>query len=118
MFVEIIIMDSKDEFKKIDIENCTCYYFDDITTDWDICSDNSLLDEKSTGAIPLHIRFNEIDGFIKTYDRVKCWVLFHYGWFNKICDRIKYLISKKSGIKDSINHNLEESELIYIIICL
>ena len=122
MFVEIIIMNSKDKFKKIDIENRTCYYFDDLTTDWDICSDNILLDKKSfetyeniviygisyktsTGAIPLHIRFNEIDRFIKIYDGVKCWVLFDYGWFDKICDRIKYLTSKKSGIKDSINHN-------------
>ena len=26
-------------------------------------------------------------------------------WFDNICDRIKYLISKKSGITDSINHN-------------
>ena len=25
--------------------------------------------------------------------------------FDKICDKIKYLISKKSGITDSINHN-------------
>ena len=25
--------------------------------------------------------------------------------FNKICDKIKYLISKKSGITNSINHN-------------
>ena len=27
------------------------------------------------------------------------------GWCNKICDRIKYLMSKKGGITDSINHN-------------
>ena len=25
--------------------------------------------------------------------------------FDKICDKIKYVISKKSGITDSINHN-------------
>ena len=25
--------------------------------------------------------------------------------YDKICDRIKYLISKKGGITDSINHN-------------
>ena len=23
-------MKSKDEFKKIDVKNCTCYYFDDV----------------------------------------------------------------------------------------
>ena len=33
-------------------------------------------------------------------------VLFDNGLFDKICDRIKYLISEKSGIADSINHNL------------
>ena len=27
-------------------------------------------------------------------------------WCEKICDRIKYLISEKSGITDSINHNV------------
>ena len=26
-------------------------------------------------------------------------------WFDKACDRIRYLISKKSGITDSSNHN-------------
>ena len=32
-------------------------------------------------------------------------VLFGYEWFDKICDDIKYLMSKKSGIAESINHN-------------
>ena len=32
-------------------------------------------------------------------------VLFDYEWFDKICDRIKYLISEKGGITDIINHN-------------
>ena len=31
-------------------------------------------------------------------------VLFGYGLFDKICDKIKYLISEKPGIRDS-NHN-------------
>ena len=31
--------------------------------------------------------------------------LFDYGLFNNICDKIKYLISKKSGITNSINYN-------------
>ena len=34
-------------------------------------------------------------------------MLFDYGLFNKICDKIKYLISKKSGITN-INHNFEK----------
>ena len=45
------------------------------------------------------------NGFIKTHNGIRCLVLFDYGWFDKICDRIKYLISEKSGITDSINHN-------------
>ena len=32
-------------------------------------------------------------------------VLFDYELFDKICDKIKYLISEKSGITNSINHN-------------
>ena len=34
--------------------------------------------------------------------------MFDYGWFDKIFDRIKYLISDESGITDSINHNFEK----------
>ena len=26
-------------------------------------------------------------------------------WYDEICDRIRYLISEKSGITDSMNHN-------------
>ena len=33
-------MESKDEFKKIDIKNCTCYYFDDIVRVEEINFDN------------------------------------------------------------------------------
>ena len=32
-------------------------------------------------------------------------ILFDYGSFNKICDKIEYLISKKSDITNSINYN-------------
>ena len=41
-------------------------------------------------------------------------VLFSYS-YDEICNRIKYLISEKSGITDSIN---EKSEFIRIIIYL
>ena len=53
--------------------------------------------KNSTGAKPLRIRFNEIDKFIKINDGIRYLVLllFDHGWFDKICDRIKYLISKK-----------------------
>ena len=32
-------------------------------------------------------------------------ILFDYSYCDKICDKIKYLISEKSGITDRINHN-------------
>ena len=57
------------------------------------------------GSIPLRIRFNEIDEFIKMYDGNRYLVLFSNSWYDKVCNRIKYLVSKKSVITDSINHN-------------
>ena len=39
-------MESKEELKKDDIKNRTCYYFDDIIREIDIDFDNILLDEK------------------------------------------------------------------------
>ena len=56
-------------------------------------------------AKPLRIRYHEIVVFIKIQDRINYLVLFDHGWFHKICDKIKYLVSEKSGITDSINHN-------------
>ena len=50
----------------------------------------------STGPKPLRISFDKIDRFIRVlYGEIKHWVLFEYGLFDKICDRIKYLICKK-----------------------
>ena len=40
-------MESNNELNKIDIKNCTCYYFDDIININDLDLDNILLDEKS-----------------------------------------------------------------------
>ena len=53
----------------------------------------------------MRIRYDRIDGFIKIHNNIKYLVLFDE-WCEKICDRIKYLISEKSGITDSINHNV------------
>ena len=118
-------MESKEELKKIDIKNRMCYYFDDIIRLWDtnIYSIDILLDEKlykekyeniliydisyktSTGAKPLRIRFDKIDGFIKIHDKIRSLVLFDHSYCDEICDKMKYLKSEKSGIADSINHN-------------
>ena len=51
------------------------------------------------------IRFDGIDGFLKIHDRIRYLVLLDYGWFDKICDKIKYLISRKCVHTGSINHN-------------
>ena len=54
----------------------------------------------------MHTRFDKIDGFIISLDgKIKHLILFDYGLFNEICDKIKYLISKKSDIINNINHN-------------
>ena len=104
-------MESKNELKETDIKNHTCYYFDDIIKAIHNNCNDILLEEKlykenckniydisyktSTGGKPLCIRYDEIDGFIKIQDRIRYLVLFDCGWFDKICDKIKYLINKK-----------------------
>ena len=60
----------------------------------------------STGAKLLRIRFDQIDGFIKIHDKIRNLILFNYSYCDKICNKMKYLLSEKSGITDSINHNL------------
>ena len=100
-------MESKDKLKEIGIKNRTCYYFDYITRDFDVSFDNILLDEKlyeyiwlhdiscktSTGPKPLCIRFDKRYGFIRIWGGgFRHLVLFDYGLFDKICDKIKYLI--------------------------
>ena len=62
----------------------------------------------------LHIRFEKIDGFIRVHGgEFRTLVLFDYGLFDKIFDKIKYLKSEKN-ITDSTNHNFKESELIHM----
>ena len=60
----------------------------------------------SMGPKSLRIRFNKIDRFIMVLDgKIKHLVLFDYLLFDEICNKIKYIISKKSDITNSINHN-------------
>ena len=108
-------MKRKNESKEIDIRNCACYYFDDIINGTKINFNNIVLDKKlyenisvynisyktPTVPKPLPIRFSKIDGFTLALDgENKHLILFDYGLFNK-----SYLLSKKSGITNSINHN-------------
>ena len=54
----------------------------------------------------MRIRFDKIDGFIIIIDgKIKHLSLFDYGLFNNICDKVKYLMTKKSGITNSIYQN-------------
>ena len=80
-----------------------CYYFDDIINGAKINFSNILLGKKiyenisvyntsyktPIGPKPLRIRFHKIDGFIVSLDgKIKHLILFHYGLFNKIGDKI------------------------------
>ena len=67
------------------------------------------------GPKPLRIRFDKIDEFIWTRDdKFRHLVLFDHGLLDKICDKIKHLISKKSDVTDSIDHNFGEIRIIHI----
>ena len=61
------------------------------------------------GPKPLRIRLNKIDGFIRVRgSEFGHLVLFDHGLFDKICAKIKYVMSEKSDTEDSINHNFGE----------
>ena len=54
----------------------------------------------------LRIRVTKLDGFIISLDgKIKHLVLFDYRLLDKISDKVKHIISKKSGITKSINYN-------------
>ena len=75
------------------------------------------------GARSLRIRFDKIDGFIKTYNGINVYylmfiILLDYGWFDTICDKIKYLISEKVVLQIVLIKVLQKSELIHMILYL
>ena len=124
-------MESKDELKEIDLKFRTLYYSDDIIKDVVITFSDISLDEKlyenvsvcdisykpSTGPKPFRIRFDKMDGFIRLHDgEFRYLVLFNHGLFDKICCKIKYLISEKVVLQIVLIIILEKSELIHIII--
>ena len=87
-------------------------YFSDVLLDEKLYENISSYDiscKTSTGPKPLRIRLHKIDLFIRfCCDEFKHLVLFDNRFFDKTCDEIKYLISEKSSITDSINHNFGE----------
>ena len=106
------------EFKKVEIKNHTCYYFNDIIKLEDFDLDNILIDKKShkniliydilyknlIGSKPLRIRFDKIDEIIRIYDRRRFLKLFSNKRYDAIYDKIRYLLSIKSGITFTISH--------------
>ena len=99
---------NNDELKEIVIKNCTCYYFNDIIRTGDSDLDNILIDEKSYKYIficnilyksladfkPSCIRFDNIHGCIRVYDKNRYLVLFESKKYDSIYNRITYLTSK------------------------
>ena len=112
-------MESNDELKEINTKNRTCYYFHDIIEIEDFDFDNNLTDGKSyenvlvynisyktlIDAKSLRIRFDKIDGFFRVYDGTRYLVLFGTKKYDYIYNRIRYLVSAKSGIICVISHN-------------
>ena len=99
-------MESNDKLKEINIKNCKCYYFDDISKTEDFDFDNILIDEKPyenilvdkfsyktlIGAKSLRITFDQVEVFFSVYNRTRYLVLFDPGKYDAIYNRIRYLI--------------------------
>ena len=107
-----IIQNGKWWIKKVRIKKRTCYYFDDIIQLEDFNLDIILIDEKSLENIliygisykifisskPFGIKFDKIDGIIKTYDGTRYLALFGTKKIDAIYNRFIYRISIKSSI--------------------
>ena len=118
------------EFKKFCIKNFTCYYFNDIIKLEDFDIHNILIDEKSheniliydisyntlTGSKPLGIRFDKIDGFVRIYDGTTYLTFFGSEKYDAIYNRIRNLVSLKSGATQICAHSLRKSKLILMIL--
>ena len=62
------------------------------------------------GSKSLDIRFDKINGFIRVYDATRYLVLFEREKYDSICNRIRYLISVKSGITYIVFHNYKKKQ--------
>ena len=108
----------KNEFKKVCIKNRMCYYFHDIIKLEDLDFDNILIDKNShknimiydisyktlIGSKPLCIRFNKMDEFVRIYDGTRYLALFGPEKYDAIYNKIRYLVSLKSGITYIFSH--------------
>ena len=53
---------------------------------------------------PVHIRFDKIDRFIRVYDGTRYLMLFGSKRYEFMYNKIRYLLSVKSGIRYFISH--------------
>ena len=121
-------MGNNNKFKETDTKNRTFYYFNDIIKIEDFDLDNISIDEKLYENIlvynilyknlitskPLHIRFHKIDGFVRVYNGIRYLVVFGSEKYDSICNRIRYLISVKSGIIYLISRNYAKIKVINV----
>ena len=68
------------------------------------------------GVKQFHIRFDKTVGFPKIHDKIRYLILFDYIYLDKICIKIKYLISKKSGITDKTYGFIEIHDKIRYVV--
>ena len=103
-----------DEFQKVCIKNCTCYYFDNTLIDKKL-HENILIHNISYKAWidPKHlrIRFSKIDEFIKNYHRTTYLTLFGSEKYDATYDRIRNLKSLKSDITYLFSHYFAKIEV-------
>ena len=60
---------------------------------------------------PLRIRFDKVDGFIRVYDGTRYLVLFCPEKYEAIYNRIRHVISQKSGSTSAFSHNYVKIEI-------
>ena len=77
-----------------------------------------ILYENLIGAKPLRIRFDKIDGFIRSYDGTRYLRLFGSEKFDAIYNRIGYLTSLKNSITYVFFIITRKSKLILMILYL
>ena len=118
-------MDSHNELKEVDIENSTCYYFNDRIEFEDFELDKISIDKKSLenilvhdisyrtliGAKPLRIRFDKIDGFITSCDGTRYLLYFGGEKYDFMYNRIRYFMRIKSGITYVNSHKYVKNKV-------
>ena len=131
LFVAVSVCLIKNETKKTfiaNIKNHTCYYFYGIIKIEDF--DKILIDEKSCkhilvynisfkiliGAKPMRIRLDKRNEFIRVHDGTRYLVLFTPKKYHAIYNRIRCLISQKSGITCALSYSYVKIKVIYTIL--